>query len=1392
MSLITELQEKAAPSIPLNLKELPFVPSDNPAVMPPAAPPDFSSIPQLPNREAPPLPEVPLRAPIEPVQLYSGETVDSITAGITDNFNNFVKKQQQEKPPNVVEQSINPVLRPLQVDPTLTSQQQPFNRTKLTPDQRFSLQPRVVNGVVNSFFNPIVDQYIRGGGDEAKIIALILAGKTPSLNNLPLPARRGANPTYTQKEIDEAIDKFAFFETLGVKANRAIAPLRDPNASALETTLNLFGTPISLTRGYISDVVTNPVEALKQLTPLSLFSEQNKIKDEVRAGNRANIDKLTFQSRAQLGEQFFFLDNRDTNSNKNPFALVTDKLRIPFLSNYLSEEQNTNISTTTSFLGAAFGDIVLDPLNPIFNLLGAARRAAKPLTQVTPTAVVPPTLPTAIVTPPPASRFALPPSKPPIPGRTFVTNPAGVSTVVPTPSTVIEEIVNNSPAPKPTPPTVGTTGIGEPATPELIARLTAEGEEFFVFYGYVFRRSDNNAVTPPKVTTKTVKTPEGVKTVETTVTPSGVVEVKVVEEVTALARVEPTPRPRTITVDGTIRGNAVTPSSGETLITPAPTKAQLLLPSAPVLITPPRASLLSLPPLGSRSESLEIVAPIGIGRPPEIPSSGTQVIPPPSERAALLPVGSRSEANEVVTPRRVGTPSELPSGDEVIAPTGSTLSTTGSSDVVSQRLAILDAEVLDSRPVSDGVTPIIPENVVRDLSVIPRVDRFGNAISIPSDTIPTAGTERAALPPLGSRSEAQEVVVDFSRPPYASQIVVRSQTSNGITVNRLTSLPDNVIDVPVIRVIEQPALTGTDSNLISPAPTLTTPPPATIQQLSETTLDVEVVPPRVLESAEAPLGLLNPSAQAVVRTPLNLPNSPLVSIEFEPLTTPQVIARQEELLSYEPVRVEFVEPEISYADSDLPPASPQDITMFDNVSSVFNNSEEFSLAQRILGDVIDGQPVRLTVDEVSTVLENPILLDVIRYAQDGEVTVNISILRGADELDIERIVNATIDEINTRDLPEAPKLPEEPIVVPEPTFTPNIVEVVTKPPTKAEVRKVQEQLNNIGKKGKPAVADVVDDVSVSPEDGVFFVKRGELYWDGKAFTEKGSTTKSYKTQASAKGIVTKNRGKMLAEQAATPTPVREVNPAIESVPVGESNYIRRSDGAYWDGEGFVLDVSKARPYKTQMAARSVITRSSAKMALDVPPKDLNLKTVTADEVDAVENAIPPTEPPPILTPKVDEIPTTPSSSTTINDVKTNSITSPVDAAEDLENFYFAGESRIATSTLRESMLKAQGRKGTGLSVHSLQVQLQKTGAVKTDTLRTTFLSKLKADTPINTRWENAMLREVWTKLTPEQKLIVVNEVPADVLERLGFQRKTRANQIDDFLPNETEFTNPCL
>jgi len=149
MSLITELQEKAAPSIPLDLKQLPFVPSDNPAVMPSASPSDYPPIPQLPSVGSPPLPEVPVRAPIEPVQLYSGETVDNISAGIINNFNNFNRKQQQEKPPNVVEQSISPILNPLQVDPTLTSQQNHFNTSDLTADQKLSLDPEVANVIVS-------------------------------------------------------------------------------------------------------------------------------------------------------------------------------------------------------------------------------------------------------------------------------------------------------------------------------------------------------------------------------------------------------------------------------------------------------------------------------------------------------------------------------------------------------------------------------------------------------------------------------------------------------------------------------------------------------------------------------------------------------------------------------------------------------------------------------------------------------------------------------------------------------------------------------------------------------------------------------------------------------------------------------------------------------------------------------------------------------------------------------------------------------------------------------------------------------------------------------------------------------------------------------------------
>ena len=150
MSLITELQEKASPSIPLDLKQLPFVPSANPVAAPSAPMPNSLPTPQLPRIESPPLPEVPLRAPIEPVQLYSDDTVDSISAGITNNFNNFNRKQEEGvKPPNVVEQSVTKPIAPLQINPNITSQKNHFNTSDLTADQKLSLDPEVANVIVS-------------------------------------------------------------------------------------------------------------------------------------------------------------------------------------------------------------------------------------------------------------------------------------------------------------------------------------------------------------------------------------------------------------------------------------------------------------------------------------------------------------------------------------------------------------------------------------------------------------------------------------------------------------------------------------------------------------------------------------------------------------------------------------------------------------------------------------------------------------------------------------------------------------------------------------------------------------------------------------------------------------------------------------------------------------------------------------------------------------------------------------------------------------------------------------------------------------------------------------------------------------------------------------------
>jgi hypothetical protein len=145
------------------------------------------------------------------------------------------------------------------------------------------------------------------------------------------------------------------------------------------------------------------------------------------------------------------------------------------------------------------------------------------------------------------------------------------------------------------------------------------------------------------------------------------------------------------------------------------------------------------------------------------------------------------------------------------------------------------------------------------------------------------------------------------------------------------------------------------------------------------------------------------------------------------------VARTNELAVYQPT--ERVFPEARQPYTPLPESRAivpvPEVSMYNNVTALFNDSKELPVVQRFMRDVVEQKPFEQIPDSRAIVaLNNPVLNEVVEFARTGDLTPNVAILQGAT---VDEIADVVADRLElARDTPMVvPKLVAQPIEVPK-------------------------------------------------------------------------------------------------------------------------------------------------------------------------------------------------------------------------------------------------------------------------------------------------------------------------------------------------------------------------
>jgi hypothetical protein len=350
-NVIKEYQEALNTTPPLKVNIAPaFTPPAG--VQDPASPPTptipASAFPSAPT-QASPIPEQPqiqpttsslLEVPPTPTgdtALSYGETVSRLSAQSAQEIQKILAESGQPKP-NEVQKQLLGSSNPIQIDPKLTSQNNPFksSREPRNAAERLAFEPPVLpNGMRNAFSNPNARAALAAGISKGEYLDYIQSLRDKGAQYVGFGERDVDNGGFTNVTGQRVIetedftglsadqirqkmkDRTGFYSTQRA-FNQSFLPFLGDDRGSLETLFGVLALPANLVRGVTADIVIRPAAAL-----ISGGFDVEAIKkayEEMRPTRGG-----TFTGAAWHGEQFQSLAvTGEKGKPFNPFAAVRD------------------------------------------------------------------------------------------------------------------------------------------------------------------------------------------------------------------------------------------------------------------------------------------------------------------------------------------------------------------------------------------------------------------------------------------------------------------------------------------------------------------------------------------------------------------------------------------------------------------------------------------------------------------------------------------------------------------------------------------------------------------------------------------------------------------------------------------------------------------------------------------------------------------------------------------------------------------------------------------------------------------------------------------------------------------------------------------------------------
>jgi hypothetical protein len=397
-NVIKEYQEALNTTPPLKVDIAPaFTPPagvQDPAPVPTPTIP-ASAFPTAPT-QATPLPEQPqiqppstlLETPPTPTgetALAAGETVSRLSAQSAQDIQKILSESTTPKP-NEVQKQLLGNGNPVQIDPRLTSQNNPF-ASKSEPRnaaERLAFEPPVLpNGMRNAFSNPNARAALSAGISKGEYIDYIQSLRDKGAQYVGFGERNVSAGGFTNTDGQRVIetedftglsadqirqkmkDRTGFYSTQRA-FNQSFLPFLGEDRGSLETLFGVLSFPANLVKGVASDTVLRPLAAgISSGFDVEEFKKAYEALRPTRGG--------TFTGAAILGEQFSSLAvTQEKGKPFNPFAVVRDDSSIP-----------------QALVGLGL-DVLLDPLNlPIGKAFSRFRRSAVVPPSITPEVLSP-------------------------------------------------------------------------------------------------------------------------------------------------------------------------------------------------------------------------------------------------------------------------------------------------------------------------------------------------------------------------------------------------------------------------------------------------------------------------------------------------------------------------------------------------------------------------------------------------------------------------------------------------------------------------------------------------------------------------------------------------------------------------------------------------------------------------------------------------------------------------------------------------------------------------------------------------------------------------------------------------------------------------------------------